>query len=38
MLTVEKLSYHYKGRPAVLQDVNFQAHASRLTSPEPAHR
>ena len=30
MLTVEKLSYHYKGRPAVLQDVNFQVNTGEF--------
>ena len=30
MLIVEKLGYHYKGRPAVLQNVNFSAEDGEL--------
>ena len=30
MLSVEKLTYHYKGRPAVLKDVNFNVHTGEF--------
>ena len=30
MLSVEKLTYHYKGRPAVLKDVNFNVNTGEF--------
>ena len=30
MLSVEKLTYHYKGRPAVLKDVNFKVNTGEF--------
>ena len=30
MLSVENLTYHYKGRPAVLKDVNFNVNTGEF--------
>ena len=30
MLSVENLAYHYKGRPAVLKDVNFSVNTGEF--------
>ena len=30
MLSVENLTYHYKGRPAVLKDVNFKVNTGEF--------
>lgn len=30
MLNVENLAYHYKGRPAVLKDVNFNVNTGEF--------
>ena len=30
MLSVENLAYHYKGRPAVLKDVNFNVNTGEF--------